>query len=428
MRVLFLSADFVVPDDRGLRVRTLSQLRLLAAMEEVERITFLSLSESEVSSDRLRALEKAVPKVRAEPSVVRPAHWRKDAKSLVRFLALRFLCREPYLVAEVNSREMRGLIRRHLSTESYDIVYLGNIGMTTYLREVRRITPCAGVVLEEHNVEWRIFDRLAESLRPPKRQAAHLEARALRRFERKALRDVDSVIAISKADAEGLRELSRIDSVVVPPFVEVGPPRVESTQAPALGYIGHLGWQPNTYGLDWFCSEVWPLVRERVPNATLTIAGPGLRTGPDGSLTVPTKWSQPGIKTVGFVNDLEDVYRATLALVAPVLGGSGVRMKLLEAMRAGMPTVTTTDGAAGLDVADGREMLVADSPAAFAVNVARVLSDRSLRERLRAGGYAYLDAHHSQMVVRKSLERAVAQAGSRARGSVAASPREGKRP
>jgi len=415
MDVLFLSPDFVLPDDRGLRVRTLSQLRLLAGIDEVERITFLSVTDSDVSAERLRALERAIPKVRAEPSIVRPAHWRTDARSLLRFLRLRFLNGEPYVVAEVDSAGMRALVLEHLRGGGYDVVYLGNIGMVAYLPAIRRIAPQSSVLLEEHNVEWKIFDRLAESLRPPKRQAAHLEARALRRFERQALRDADAAIAISAADATGLRELAQIEPVVVPPFVEPGAPRVESTRVPALGYIGHLGWQPNAYGLDWFCSDVWPLVRQRVPDATLTIAGPGLRKGSDGSIGVPLAWSKPGITTVGFVEDLEDVYRATLGLVAPVLGGSGVRMKLLEAMRAGMPTVTTTDGAAGLGVTSGREVLIADDASGFAENVARVLSDGSLRERLRGGGYAWLASHHSQAVARRSMEQALAIARDRSR-------------
>lgn len=108
------------------------------------------------------------------------------------------------------------------------------------------------------------------------------------------------------------------------------------------------------------------------------------------------------------MNDLEEVYAQSLAVVAPVIGGSGVRMKLLESMRAGMPTVTTTDGAAGLDVVDGREMFVADTPAAFAEPTVRLLSDEGLRERLRVAGYAHLDGHHSLAVARSRLEKALA--------------------
>jgi glycosyltransferase involved in cell wall biosynthesis len=172
-----------------------------------------------------------------------------------------------------------------------------------------------------------------------------------------------------------------------------------------------LAWQPNAHGLDWFCDSVWPLVRARIPDATLTIAGPGLRRNPDGSLAVPERWVRPGITTVGYVDDLEDVYGSSAGMVAPILGGSGVRMKLLEAMRAGMPTVTTTDGAAGLDVEDGREMFIADDPAGFADGVVRMLSDEGLRERLRAAGYAYLESHHSLAAARARVQEALGAQG-----------------
>jgi glycosyltransferase involved in cell wall biosynthesis len=167
-------------------------------------------------------------------------------------------------------------------------------------------------------------------------------------------------------------------------------------------------------GLDWFCREVWPLVRERVPEATLTIAGTGLRRKPDGALDVPLEWVKPGIETVGFVADLEEVYRSTLAMVAPVVGGSGVRMKLLETMSVGMPTVTTADGAAGLGVSHEREVLIADSPNDFADCVFRLLADAALRERLRRGGYRFIASRHSAPIAAATLERSLAAARDRA--------------
>jgi glycosyltransferase involved in cell wall biosynthesis len=203
----------------------------------------------------------------------------------------------------------------------------------------------------------------------------------------------------------------------VPTFIEPAPKRVERTQAPALAYTGHLEWQPNTQGLDWFCREVWHRIRDRVPEAKLTIAGPGLRRTPEG-LMVPPNWCLPGITTVGYVEDLEDLYRQNVAMIAPILGGSGVRMKLLESMRAGMPTVTTTDGAAGLAVEDGREMFIADDPAAFSERVARVLSDAELRDRLRMAGYAYLETQHSIAAARARLEQAIASGPSEVRRPV----------
>jgi glycosyltransferase involved in cell wall biosynthesis len=404
--VLFLSPDFLYPADRGLRVRSFAQLRVLSSMEAVRRITLLSLCESEVDAARVSALEQQIPKLHAEPVVIQPTHMRRSPRHVPRLLRLR-LQGVPYLIAKCDTPKMHALVNEQLTRFSYDVVYVGQLGMAAYLRRARRLAPKARFVLEEHNVEWEIFRRLAPTFRLPLREVARAEARALRRFERRTLRSVDSTIAISDADARALRQLGGRSVEVVPTFIERNGGRVESTKAPALAYTGLLAWQPNAHGLDWFCREVWPLVRRDLPEATLTIAGPGLRRAADGTLAVPEAWSVPGVRTVGYVDDLESLYKESLAIVAPILGGSGVRMKLLESMRAGMPTVTTTDGAAGLDVSDEHEMLIADDPARFAQGVVRVLSDAALRERLRAGGYAYLESHHSLAVARARLAQAL---------------------
>jgi glycosyltransferase involved in cell wall biosynthesis len=410
VRILFLSPDFVLPAESGLRVRTLSQLHVLAGLPGVESITFLSLTGAAVSEARQRELERVVPKVRVEPPIVQPGSVRRSPRTLARVLRLRLLAAKPYIVAKSDNPAMRALLREHLRSGRYDVVYIGYLGMMGFAPDVRKFAPRAALVLEQHNVEWEIFDRLASNHRPPMRQAIQWEAQTMRRFEQAAMRQVDGVIAISRADADNLRALSGVESVVVPPFIEPGPPRTETTTAPALGYIGHLGWQPNALGLDWFCRDIWPLVRQRMPGATLTIAGPGLRKGPDGKLLVPPGWVQPGITTAGFVDDLQDIYKATLAMVAPVIGGSGVRMKLLETMRAGMPTVTTTDGAAGLGVAHGREVLVADAAAAFADGIVRVLTDADLRAGMRRAGYEFLARHHSREAAQERVDRMLAAA------------------
>jgi glycosyltransferase involved in cell wall biosynthesis len=408
MNVLFVSLEFVLPPDRGLRVRELSQLRLLASLDSVESITFLALRDEEISAERLRAIEKELPKVRVVPPVFQPVHMRKHPRYVPRLLAFRALG-VPYLIAKCDNLELRALLERELRTQRYDVVYFGYLGMTTYLRTVRKLAPRARVVLEEHNVEWRIFDTLADTAEPPMYYVWKLEAAALRAYERKTLRRVDATIAISEADARELAELTGAGRpTVVPPVCEVRPPHDETTSAPRIAYLGQLVWQPNVYGLDWFCAKVWPLVRAKLPAATLTIAGSGLKRDDNGSLQVPSAWKVDGVTTIGFVDSLDAFFRESLVLIAPVVGGSGVRIKLLEGMAAGMPTVTTVDGAAGLDVADGREVLVSDDPQGFADRVVRALTDATLRASLREAGYAFLKANHSRAIAKERLERALA--------------------
>ena len=407
MRVLFLSPDYIIPTNRGLRVRVYSQLRLLSAMDQVESISFLSLSTAAVTVEDQHALERQIPKVHVETPVIRDTYIRRSRRAMLRFLHRRFLRNEPYLIATHDVPELHVLVDRHLRDQHYDIIYFGYLGMMAYYGHARKHAPRATLILEQHNLEWQIFARLAEKLSPPLRQLAQVEAYALKRRERIALRQVDSVVSISDADKRQFRDLAGIDAIVVPPYIEPLSHHAEQTDEPHIGYIGHLAWQPNVYGLDWFCREVWPLVRGQIKDARLTIAGPGLQTNTSGTLEVPQAWQCPGITTVGFVTDLNELYSATLGMIAPVVGGSGVRMKILETLSAGMPTITTSDGAAGLDVGHGRELLIADDAIEFADCVVRILEDRGLREQLRRGGYEYLELHHSHSVTKGKLEGAL---------------------
>jgi glycosyltransferase involved in cell wall biosynthesis len=407
LKVLFLSPDFVLPANRGLRVRALSQLRLITALEEVEHIEFLSLSSVPVPADRLRELESEVPKLHAESPIIRDTSIRRSRTAFLRFIYRRIFCNDPYLLAINYVAEMQTLLERCLSSVRYDVVYVGYLGMAGYAKLIRKLAPQATLILEQHNLEWQIFGRLAGQLTTPLRQLAQIEASVLRRFEQNALRQFDSVIAISKADAEQFRVLAGVDSIVVSPYVEPAKPRIEESSEPHVGYVGLLAWQPNVLGLSWFCREVWPLVRKAVPNARLTIAGSGLRKLSSGAFDVPADWHQPGISTVGFIDDLNELYRVTLAMIAPVIGGSGVRMKLLETLSAGMPNVTTPDGAAGLEVTHDRELLIANGANDFANCVVRVLTDPELRERLRNNGYAYLKSAHSEQLSRTQLRQAM---------------------
>ena len=407
MKLLFVSVDFPLPADRGLRVRTHTQLQLLAGLPGIEAVTLLSLHNAPLPADGVAMLEAELPLVQCQPPVFQPIHMRRHPETLPRLLQLRLLRDVPYIVGKCENAAMRALLVRHLRQGDYDVVYLGSLGMASYLDDVRRHAPRARVVLEQHNVEWEIFDRLADSYGPRMRAVVRWEARAVRRYETRILPQADAVIAISDTDAAAFHRMCGVDAIAIPPFVAPRAARIERTRAPALVYVGVLGWQPNVQGLDWFCRDVWPRVLAEVPAATLTIAGGGLPTDAHGAPVMPAHWRLPGIRAVGYVADLETIYAGAVGLIAPIIGGSGVRMKLLEAFAAGMPTVTTSDGAAGLPLDDGRELLIGDTPAAFAERTVRLLRDVALREQLRQHGTAYVAAHHSADIGRRRLATAL---------------------
>lgn len=422
MRVFFLTTELPWPPHQGGRVRTLSQLRLLAAQPEVTELCIFSLTEGSVTEAERRELAQAIsagltkpPPISVLPPVFHPIHIKRDPKMLLKVLGRRLRYGEPYLLGKWQSQAVTAALRTALST-AYDVVYIDHLGMGAYLPIVRAASPRARVVLEEHNVESDMFAQLTERLPLPLKPVSYLEHRAAARAEAELLSAVDAVVAISETDAQGLTTLAseygrrgarppRIEAV--PPVVESSEPARTPPSAPRLCYVGSLTWHPNVLGLDWFCAEVLPELRRLLPEVTVRIAGSGLPSDAAGRPLAPSSWQVPNVEVVGFVPDLETLYRDSAAMIAPIAGGSGVRIKLLEALRAGMPVVTTRAGAAGLPLQHGVEVLIADDPAGFARAARDLLHDRELGERLRRAGYRFLAERHAPRVVAAAMRRAL---------------------
>ena len=408
--ILFLTAGFPWPPASGGDVRTLMQLKVLSSLPTVERIRFFSLHEDGVDRDATEALVREVAKLDLCEPVFHPIHLFRHRAHVPRVVWLRIARGVPYMAAKWDSPHIRRALVRELTREQFDVVWINGLGMAYYLDVVRELQPHARVVLDQQNVEHDRFVQFARRQRGLRRLVAEAEWRAARRYERQVLLAVDAVGAISMDDAQAYREFAGIEARVVP---QVAPPvthRKAEVVAGRLCWIGGLAWEPNVRGLDWFCRDVWPRVRECLPDVTLDIVGPGLPT--DGGKPIPPPgWQVPGVTTIGFAPDLGPVYERSVAMVAPILGVTGLRIKLIEAFRHGMPFVTTPDGAAGLPLEPGREAFVETDANAFADRVVELASSPATRERLRESGYAFLE-RHNQLAAAQTADAALLGADS----------------
>ncbi|HEV8468136.1 MAG TPA: glycosyltransferase family 4 protein [Candidatus Limnocylindria bacterium] len=407
VRIFFIAPDFVWPSVRGGHVRVLSQLRVLTSLPEVEYVRVFWLREEPVTPEQRDGLSRAMPKLDVREPVFHPIHLARHPRYVPRVAWLRIAHGVPYVAGKWESPTVRRALEAELREGRFDAVWLGALGTARYLPLVRLLVPRARVVLDEHNVESDIWEQFARRQRGVRRAVAETEWRATRRFEREVLREVDAVGAISAEDARAYRDLAGVEAHYVPqvvPFVARAPAASTGRQ---ICFVGTLNWHPNELGLNWFCEAVWPLVRARLPDATFEIAGSGLPIDGAGSPLAPAAWRAPGVTTLGFLPDLRPLYERAAVMVAPILGGSGVRMKLLEAFQSGVPVVTTPEGARGLAIAPGREAFVEGDPDAFAARVVEVATSATLQQRMREAGYAYLVRHHglapAQRVVRVLL-------------------------
>jgi glycosyltransferase involved in cell wall biosynthesis len=399
VRVLVLTTEVPFPRDGGGRIRT---FETLACLTEIADVDLLAVAEDPAADAAARELAAALPRLSVAPPVRHPVHIRRKPLALARTLAIGLLRDQPYLAAKYESRAYQAAAADLVARRPPDVIWCDHLNVFPAARRVAGgVVP---LVLDEHNVESDLFRRAAGATGLLS-AAARLEAGRAERFERAALAHANAVVAISEEDAVRLRELGGSPVFVVPPSIgERVPERAPPRSGPVVVFLASLSWPPNAEAARFLAREVLPRLRRIVPGAQLRIGGRGLASG------LAAELAAAGAEVCGHVSDAVSFLRSGSVAAVAVLSGSGISIKTLDALAAGVPLVTTSVGARGLPLRDGVDALVADGADAFAAALARVLHDDAMAEKLVHGGLAYLSRYHvrgaQEPRYREVLERA----------------------
>lgn len=247
------------------------------------------------------------------------------------------------------------------------------------------------VVLRHQNREGDYHRSLAAGLTGPRRWVMRWEAARISRDENRLGRAgwLQGTADISAADAEARRSAGGRNVVHVPPFAF--DPRAAGTvercpdAEPRVVFLGALDVPTNITALDWLLTQVWPLVRVGAPSAVLDVVGrrpsPGLRQRLESS---------SGVQLHADVPDIAPFLARSAVAVNPAVSGSGVNVKVIDYLQAGVPLVSTSLATRGLPLVAGIDLEVSDEPAGFAAAVLRLLEDRAAAQTLAAHGQAHM--------------------------------------
>jgi glycosyltransferase involved in cell wall biosynthesis len=290
--------------------------------------------------------------------------------------------RKPYIAQRFNNHEFRQRLTRLLAEEPFDLVQLEGPYPGHYL-DVIRSGSKARVSFRAHNVEHRIWYRKAahEKVLLKRWYFSNMASR-LERFEMGVLRQTDCLVAISPLDETYFREKGAGQPAITIPtgFSMNSYPSSPLPAEPSLFFIGALDWLPNQEGLKWFLDHVFDPLCAEVPEIRFHVAG---RNAPE-SFEKLVKKEQ--IIYHGEVEDARAFMQSYRVMVAPLLTGSGIRIKILEAMALGRPVVTTSIGIEGIPAENKREVMVADDPQLFKSQIINLISGNEIAPRLVAGG------------------------------------------
>ncbi len=261
-----------------------------------------------------------------------------------------------------------------LRSENFDIVQLEGLYLSPYVELIRKHSN-AKIVMRAHNVEYEILERYAEFEKSIlKRYWLKLQAKRLKSYELGRIHLYDAIIPITERDAQILRA-DGIPSIVIPAGFEIENSEgidFENVEFPSLFYIGALDWFPNQQGLEWFLKNVWGKINRRFPDLKFYIAG---RNSDKWEFLRKNKF--PNVEVVGEVENSKEFMKTKAIMVVPLFAGSGIRVKIIEAMSLGKVVISTTIGAEGIKYKDGENILIADSDDEFVEKISLCVESKN---------------------------------------------------
>jgi sugar transferase (PEP-CTERM/EpsH1 system associated) len=396
-RILFLTPQLPYPPEQGTAIRNYNLIAQVAQRHDVALLSFVepgSAPDPGPLADLCR------------PLVTVPAPQR----TLPARLRTLILTGQPDMALRLWSEPFADALRRLLEEGRYDVVQVEGIELAPYGLALQEWLGerAPRVVFDDHNCEYVLQCRAFETdLRRPRRwpQAAYSLAqwRRLLRYERHVCALADGLACVSEADAAAIRALSpALRPVVVPNGVDVDryhPSLPDSLplEHPAIVFTGKMDFRPNIDAIAWFYDQVWPAIRA-ASAARLYIVG----KSPHPSLARLA--ADPRVTVTGYVADILPYFGGADVYIVPLRIGGGTRLKVLEAMSAGLPLVSTTVGAEGIALQSGRDAVYADDAAAFSQAVLRLLGDPALRAEMGLAARGYVVAHYDWRAIAPLLE------------------------
>jgi polysaccharide biosynthesis protein PslH len=386
MKILFLTSRFPYPPYRGDKLKIYNLMKRLAARGHTLVLRSFIASREE---------EKYIEDVREFCGDVETVYLPESASIIE--CAKSVFSTTPFQIAYFRDRRMNALIDKTVRQQSFDLAHIHLIRMAPYGMRIRQI-PRILDLTDAGSLYLQRFMAVTKS--PVKKIFLPEELRRLVQYEgilskfEKALvcSEIDQSVLAQRAPGADIGLLFNgidLDKFSNPGTITPDPYKII--------YTGNMSYFPNTDGIVYFVTEIFPLILQQVPQARLTIVG----QNPPAKVL---RMHGGSISVTGFVPNIRDEYLKSSVSVAPIRFGSGTLNKILEPLALGLPVVSTTLAAAGLPLRHDENILLGDTPADFARSVVRLMNEPALRAKLAMNGAETIRRLYSWETIVDSLE------------------------
>ncbi len=378
MKILIISHFIPYPPQGGSLQRNYNLLREASKSNEIHLLAF---TQRKLLPDE-RKLNESIETLKEYSKYLKVFKIPTDYSEIKWYmlLFLNLFSFTPYSVWRFRSKAMRGEIRKQLEGNHFDIIQIDTIALAQYAD----LAPDLPKILVHQNVESGLLLRRSLNERNPiVRLYLFLQGHKLRNYERKVARKFDANVTVSEIDEREFRELvsgSEFEVVSNGTDVEYFTPK-SMAGSEKLVFTGGMTWYPNKDAMLYFCGEVYPLIKKRMPDVEMDVVG----SSPPHRLQKIAE-EDSSIKLHGHVDDVREYIHRAAVYVVPVRVGGGTRLKILDALACGKAVVSTSVGCEGLEVTPGENILIGDSSLEFSNQVVNLLKDERLRTKLGANG------------------------------------------
>lgn len=317
------------------------------------------------------------------------------------YALLNLFKKQSYFIERFYSREFEQKIIDTLLKNKYDIILLEHLYLCPYINAIRSYTE-AKIILRAQNIEHRIWEKYIGGIKNIfTRSFLKIATKRLKKYECTIINELDGVIALTTKDAAFFKhKLPLIPVTEIPVgFIhsdENLPVCSTEKTLPVLFHLGSMDWLPNIEGIDWFINDVLPLVVKQHPEIKFHMAGKKM---PNWYFKLNNK----NLFVDGRVSSVQSYMKNKDILIVPLLSGGGIRVKIIEAMAYGKTVISTTVGARGINLQNNNNVLIADTPSAFANQIIRCIESKELRYTIAKNGYELINLKYDSETLSQKL-------------------------
>jgi len=374
MKILFLCHRVPYPPNKGDKLRAFNIIKYLSKEHE---IYLVSLYDDKKDRRYLSGLEQFC----RESSFF---YLNPLLAKIKGFFCLLF--NQPISLGYFYSRRMKSKVNDLIKTKKPDLVYVYSSSMAQYVmnEDTKKIMD----FVDCDSAKWGQYSRYA---RLPLSLVYAREQRLLEAYEKKIAREFDRFIVATEAEKNEFSRFLDIEKfIVLHNGVDADFFRfVPLAQEKRLIFTGEMNYFANIDGVIYFCKEILPIIRKKVPEVKFYIVG----RNPTHSVKVLARME--GVFVTGLAEDTREYFKNAAVSVVPLRIAQGIQNKVLEAMASGLSVVTTSKAISGLKPGAEKNLLVADNPQDFAAKVIMLLEDSDSRKRLGEGARRYVEENYN---------------------------------